>query len=124
MESKKVLIIDDDPLTCQLLSKMLSLRGFTSATLTDAKLALTTVVTEKPNLILMDYHLGTSHGLEVLAQLRADETSRQLPVIMTSGIDRRSEVMAAGAQDFLVKPFNWGTLAKTIEIVLKSGDHT
>jgi DNA-binding response OmpR family regulator len=94
METKKVLIIDDDPLTCQLISKMLKLQGFTPSSLTDAVLALETIKTEKPQVILMDYHLGSRHGLQVLAELRASGVDGTLPVIITSGIDRRLEAMA------------------------------
>jgi DNA-binding response OmpR family regulator len=124
MERKKVLIIDDDPLTCQLIGKMLKLHGFISIGLTDATLAIETIKLEKPHLILMDYHLGSSHGLEILSELRSDGVDSTIPVIMTSGMDRRKEALNAGAEDFLVKPFDWGTLAKTINRVLQSANHS
>ena len=120
MDAIKVLIIDDDPLTCQLIGKMLKLKGYVPASLTDPALALETIATEQPGLVLIDYHLGSGHGLDILSELRSTGSAEGLPVIMTSGIDRRSEAIAAGAQEFLVKPFDWGTLAKTIDLVLKS----
>lgn len=118
MNRPKVLIIDDEPLTCKLIAIMLKLHGYPSTSLTDAKRALDVIEAEQPSLILMDYHLGLSHGLDILQQLKSSDISRGIPVIMTSGMDYRKDVIEAGAQDFLVKPFDWAELTKVIDQVL------
>lgn len=117
---KKILIVDDEPLTCQLIAKVLKLQGYTSAIATDSRAIMDAIKTEEPILILLDYHLGHSHGLEVLQDLRRDVISRTIPVVITSGIDRRQEALDAGAQAFLLKPFDWHDLAEVITQVINN----
>lgn len=120
MDTLKILIVDDDPLTCKLITTMLKLQGYASVSLTDPTLLLDVVKTETPSLILMDYHLGASHGLEMLQILKADQEAQSIPVIMTSGMDYRKEALNAGAIDFLVKPFDWQELKRVIDRVLRA----
>jgi len=114
MEAKKILVVDDEPLTCQLIAKVLTLQGFTTATLTDHQQILEVTANEKPALILMDYHLGAVHGLELLQSLRGKAWSNAIPVIITSGMDRRKVSLDAGADAFLLKPFDWAELVTAI----------
>lgn len=118
MNRPKVLIIDDEPLTCKLIATMLKLHGYPSTSLTDPKHALAVIEAEHPSLILLDYHLGLSHGLDILQQLTSSDISRGIPVVMTSGMDYRKDAIEAGARDFLVKPFDWAELTKVIDQVL------
>ncbi len=118
MTPKKILIIDDEPFTCQLIAKVLQLNGYDAIILTDSQTLLETVKVEQPALILLDYHLGTNYGLDLLQILRGDPLSSQIPVIITSGIDREDEVLAAGAQAFLLKPFDWQELTSIIDTML------
>lgn len=114
MSSFKILIVDDDPLTCQLIATMLKLHGYQSAVLTDPDRILGVIAAENPQLVLMDYHLGTSHGLDVLQRVRDNAASETIPIIMTSGMDYSAEALEAGAEGFLVKPFDWHQLAALI----------
>jgi CheY-like chemotaxis protein len=75
------------------------------------KEVLNTTREECPDLVLMDYHLTDVDGLEVLTSLRADPKFGALPVVMTSGLDVGAECEAAGADAFLIKPFEPGSLA-------------
>jgi len=118
MEPNKILIIDDEPLTCQLIARVLKLQGYASAIVTDSNRALDVALSERPALILLDYHLGAGYGLEVLQNLKASASTRAIPVIITSGIDRRKEALGAGADAFLLKPFDWHELANVVTQVL------
>lgn len=119
MDTNRILIVDDDPLTCQLIAKVLKLQGFQSVFETDINRILTVVEREKPAVMMLDYHLGTGNGLEVLQKLRhADIPGFSIPVIITSGIDREKEALEAGAQAFLLKPFDWSSLASLIKQVV------
>lgn len=111
----KVLIVDDEVLTCQLVAKILKLQGFASAILTDPTAIFEVIRQEAPALILMDYHLGASHGLDVLKKLKNAPDTDTLPVIMTSGMDYADEALAAGADGFLQKPFDWKALVALIK---------
>ncbi len=127
MDIKKILVIDDEPLTCQLIAKVLELQGFTSVTLNNHQQTLKVVANEKPALILMDYYLGTTHGLELLQSLKKKTWASSIPIylklsysrIFISGIDRSKESLNAGADAFLLKPFDWAELLTAINELLQ-----
>ncbi|MFQ5577142.1 MAG: PleD family two-component system response regulator [Anaerolineae bacterium] len=121
MDTNKILIVDDEPLTCRLIAKILTLQGYTPLALTDGQRVLEVAEVERPRLILMDYHLGANHGLDVLQALKANRVSGHIPVIMTSGIDREHEALEAGAEAFLLKPFDRNELAAKFEQALSNG---
>lgn len=118
MTKGKILIVDDEPLTCQLISKVLKLHGYDSAILTDSREIVDRATAEKPDLILLDYHLGVAFGLDVLKTLKDTPAISEIPVVITSGIDHRKKVTAAGARGFLQKPFDWTELVSILETLL------
>lgn len=119
MEVNKVLIVDDESLTCQLIAKVLNLQGYPTTVLTNPKNILDIIQTEKPAIILMDYHLGDAHGLEVLQTIQTvDDIAYKIPVIMTSGMNYDKESLDAGASAFLLKPFDWKELMEIIQTIL------
>ena len=76
----------------------------------------------RPDLILLDLHLPDTTGEDVLQALRADEESRDTPVVMVSAdatAIRRSQAYDCGANDFLTKPFNVGQFLKMLDQYLK-----
>lgn len=115
MDTKKVLVVDDDPMTCQLIAKILALNGYLPITLTDSQSIIEEIQVEKPDVILLDYYLGAVAGLDVLKVIKANQETIRIPVIISSGIDHRQQALAAGAQEFLLKPFDWDVLVSTIE---------
>ena len=119
MNTKKILVVDDDPLTCELISKILEINGFTTAIVTEHKEVLKTAKNEQPDLMLIDYHLGTAHGLEILQLLKAQTWGEDMPVIITSGIDRKNVALNAGADAFLLKPFDWAELVSAVNALLQ-----
>ncbi len=121
MGKGKILIVDDEPLTCQLISKVLKLNGYTSDVLTDSRQIADRAMAVHPDLILLDYHLGVEFGLDVLNALKQNSAISNIPVVITSGIDHRSKVMAAGAAGFLQKPFDWTELVSVLEKLLPNG---
>lgn len=101
----KVLIVDDERTTVRLLRTILELDGFEVVTASRGEEALALIREQQPDVMLIDYHLADMKGVEVLARLRADEYFARLPVVMTSGLDHQEEALAAGANHFLIKPF-------------------
>jgi DNA-binding response OmpR family regulator len=102
----KVLIIDDDQTMVNLLKTLLQIEGFNVDSF-DLSLETTpeTILAGKPDAIVMDVHLKYMNGTDLLKQLRALTHGKGIFVIMTSGLDRKSESMAAGADLFLQKPY-------------------
>jgi len=118
----KILIVDDEPLTCQLVSKVLKLNGYDATILTDSRQIVEHTLAENPNLILLDYHLGAEFGLDVLDSLKKNPAIAAVPVVVTSGIDHRAQVLEAGAAGFLQKPFDWDELVAVLENLLPNGN--
>lgn len=115
----KLLIVDDDPITLQLLALQLEMEGYASTTLSEPNLVLDAITQESPTLILMDYHLGTHDGLDLLQTIRNQEETRYLPIVVMSALDHQRESELAGADGFVLKPFSLQDLMATIQQALK-----
>lgn len=115
----KLLIVDDDPTTCQLLAIQLEMAGYASTTLCDPGQVLEVIAEESPTLILVDYHLGTHDGLDLLQTIRNHEECRYLPVVVMSALNHQRESESAGADGFVLKPFSLQDLVATIQEVLE-----
>jgi len=101
----KVLIVDDDKTTVMLLKTLLELDGFEIDSVGSGSGVMNKIDTFQPDVVLMDYHLSDMDGVTVLREIRAHDTHADLPVVMASGLDVSEEVDEAGANMFLVKPF-------------------
>lgn len=109
-EAARIVIIDDQPANVALLERMLARGGYTAVTgYTDPLAALAAIERDEPDLVLLDLHMPTLDGVAVLERLRARDPERFLPVLVLTGdVDRaaRQRALAAGASDFLTKPFD------------------
>ena len=115
----RLLIVDDDPITLQLLALQLEMEGYASTTLSEPNLVLDAITQESPTLILVDYHLGTHDGLDLLQTIRNQEETRYLPIVVMSALDHRRESELAGADGFVLKPFSLQDLVATIQKALE-----
>ncbi|UCC87228.1 MAG: response regulator [Anaerolineales bacterium] len=117
-DKDRLLIVDDDPMTCQLLTLQLEMEGYVCATLSDPERALEVISTESPALVLVDFYLGRQDGLDLLRTVRNHKDYRYLPVVVMSGMDHRQDSELAGANDFVLKPFSLQDLVAVIQGVL------
>jgi CheY-like chemotaxis protein len=101
----KVMIVDDDQTTTSLLETLLELDGFDVTSVSRGSDVITRAEQFHPDIFLMDYHLTDTEGVVILRQLRKHEVLQNIPVIIASGMDVEDEVIEAGANIFLVKPF-------------------
>ncbi len=99
----KVLIIDDDRTTVKLLQTLLELDGFEVGISPRGADAVPMAQSFRPDIFLVDYHLSDMDGATVIRQLRED--GFDTPIVVASGLNVEDEVLAAGADAFLVKPF-------------------
>jgi DNA-binding response OmpR family regulator len=97
--------LDDDRTTVKLLQTLLELDGFEIQAAPRGADVIPLANQFMPDIFLMDYHLSDIDGVEVLRELRAGGPFVNTPIVMTSGLDVEAEVMEAGADAFLVKPF-------------------
>jgi CheY-like chemotaxis protein len=102
----KVLLAEDDVTMVSLLKTLLVMEGYQVTTLLDQQGDLfENIRKEKPDVLLLDVYLGERNGVDILRQLRKTPDLKAIKVVMTSGIDKTDECLAAGANAFLLKPY-------------------
>jgi two-component system OmpR family response regulator len=102
----KILLAEDDVTMVSLLKMLLELEGYMVVCPSFEKSEILSLIRqEKPDLILLDVHLGEQNGLEVVKKLRESVDICKIRVIMTSGMNLSDECKKAGADDFLFKPY-------------------
>jgi adenylate cyclase len=105
-----LLVVDDNEDNRYALTRRLAREGYaTIATAVDGEQALELVRSKPFDLVLLDIMMPKVNGYEVLAQMKADENLRHIPVIMISAVDELDSVVRCienGAEDYLPKPFN------------------
>ncbi|MDI6769310.1 MAG: response regulator [Anaerolineales bacterium] len=112
----KVLLAEDDRTLVSLLKTLLSMEGFQVITLAGATSDILEVIrSEKPDIVLMDVFLGAENGIEILRKLRQMPDLSKMKVIMSSGMELQDECLAAGANDFLLKPYMLDDLLKMLK---------
>src|SRR5262249_25540845 len=103
-----VLVADDDPDMRQYLVRLLA-SSYDVEEATDGRVALAAVRRRPPDLVLADVMMPVLDGFGLVGELRADATTRTVPVVLLSqraGGESRVDGLAAGADDYLVKPFS------------------
>ena len=104
-----ILIVDDTPDNLRLLEKILTRKGYTVRPVTTGNMALSSVRLRPPDLILLDIMMPDLSGYDVCKQLKADERTRDIPVIFISALQEVSEKVNAftfGGVDYVTKPFD------------------
>jgi DNA-binding response OmpR family regulator len=99
------MIVDDDRTTAKLLQTLLELDGYDVNVVGRGADVIPLAQQTAPDLFLMDYHLSDMDGVDVIRALRALPQFALTPIVMTSGLDVETEALHAGANTFLVKPF-------------------
>jgi DNA-binding response OmpR family regulator len=104
----RVLVVDDDPNVVEVIAANLEDEGYVVETASDGHQAWARLTEDPPDVVLMDWMLPGRSGVDLLADLRADPTTRDLPVVILSAKARDEEIWAgwqAGANYYLTKPF-------------------
>jgi signal transduction histidine kinase len=102
-----ILVVDDNPTNCDLLSRQLKRQGYTVTTANSAKQALRLLKAIAYDLILLDAIMPEIDGLELLQQLKQDDRFKHIPAIVISAletIDVAVKCIELGAEDYLQKP--------------------
>lgn len=117
-----VLIVEDHEFQRRVQSKILREENFNVVAAASGGEALNTLRKLRPDLILIDIELPDLNGLEILRRLRSTAVFKQTPIVMVSG-DNSKEILnesrKAGANGFLVKPFDRKTLVEKIARIMK-----
>lgn len=103
---KKILTIEDDRFLRQLIQKKLADSGFEALSASDGESGLTLIKEQKPDLVLLDLILPGIDGFEVLATIKKDPETKDIPVIILSNLGQEGDVnkgVEYGAVDYMVK---------------------
>ena len=120
-ETKTILVVDDLPQNVRLLEAVLAPRGYDVCRASSGEEALETVAERKPDLVLLDVVMPGIDGYEVCRRLRDDPATRFLPVVMITahGDEEKVKGIDAGADDFLLKPFDQTELLARVRSLLR-----
>jgi two-component system phosphate regulon response regulator PhoB len=118
----RILVVDDEPDIAGLVAYHLAKSGYRVSTAADGAEALMRARGERPDLVVLDWMLPGRSGLDVLAELRRDEQTRQVGVILlTARKDEQDRIagLSHGADDYLAKPFSPQELVLRVGAVLR-----
>lgn len=117
--SAKILVVDDEPSILNLVSAYLRPEGYEVKTAVNGRIALQTIRTFQPDLVVLDIMLPGMDGLEVLAQLRRE--SDVYVILLTARSEETDKLvgLAVGADDYLTKPFSPRELVARIKAALR-----
>lgn len=113
-----ILIVDDVPENLRLLSQMLANRGHETQTVTSGAEALAVVQATPPDLILLDIMMPEMNGYEVCERLKADERTRDIPIVFISALGSvkdKINAFAIGGVDYVTKPFHFREVCARVE---------
>jgi DNA-binding response OmpR family regulator len=122
MSSAQILIVEDEPLSADVLSRRLESRGYKTVVAANADECFRIVKSARPDLILMDIALPGMSGIDAVRELRKSWSHDSLPVIMVSAMIDSDDVVTAleaGANDYVVKPVNFRVLLARIAVMLR-----
>ena len=121
----KILLVEDNEMNRDMLSRRLTRNGFEVLTAVDGQQGVAMAASERPDVILMDMSLPVLDGLEATRQVKADPATRTIPVIALTAnamVEDRERAMAAGCDDFDTKPVELPRLLEKIKTQLQAKD--
>ncbi len=119
----RILVVDDEPLLCRMVSVMLKRAGYEIRTANNGTEALNAIADEKPDLITLDVMMPDISGLDVARRLRSDQETASIPIVFVTALDRSvsDELRALSEQPgiyHLDKPFSQHQLVTQVNEAL------
>ncbi|ARU58758.1 MAG: phosphate regulon transcriptional regulator PhoB [Pseudomonadales bacterium] len=122
MSDKTVLIVDDEASIREMIAVALEMADYNCLEAGDALEAHSMIVDKKPDLILLDWMLPGSSGIELARRLKREESTSEIPVIMLTAKaeeDNKVQGLEVGADDYITKPFSPRELVARLKAVLR-----
>jgi putative two-component system response regulator len=123
----RVLVVDDNPSTMELMRDLLSSRGYDVVALPDAEQAEAEILRHPPDLILSDVVMPGKSGYELCRELKENPITRLVPFVLITGLSEREDRVRgieAGADDFLNKPIFPEELFARVKSLIKLKEFT
>ncbi len=122
MTGNKILIVDDEEAIREMISVALELAGFSWIEADNSQTAHELVIDERPDLVLLDWMLPGTSGIELARRLKRDDATAETPIIMLTAKgeeDNKIQGLDAGTDDYITKPFSTRELISRINAVLR-----
>ncbi|ODS23064.1 phosphate regulon transcriptional regulatory protein PhoB [Candidatus Endobugula sertula] len=119
---KTILIVDDEAAIRDMLRIALEMEGYHCLEAVDAREAHSTIIDSPPSLILLDWMLPGSSGIDLARRLKKDELTTSIPIIMLTAKgeeDNKVQGLEVGADDYITKPFSVRELVARLKAVLR-----
>jgi PAS domain S-box-containing protein len=126
-QSPLVLVVDDDSTQRALLRRALEKNGFLVEEVADGAHVVHVVRRVMPDIVLLDVVLPHVDGFMICAKIREDEWSKNIPVVMLTGLEDTASIQhayQAGATDFITKPVNWQILNQRLQYIQRASENT
>ncbi len=125
MSGRKILIVDDESAIRDMLRVALEMAEYQCLEAGNAQDAHALIVDEKPDLILLDWMMPGTSGIELARRLKRDEVTADIPIIMLTAKgeeDNKIQGLEVGADDYITKPFSPRELVARLKAVLRRAD--
>ena len=121
-QNKNILVVEDDPDIKELISFNLSNQGHQVFEANNGELGIEKAREKIPDLILLDLMLPGIHGLDVCRIIKADQETKDIPIIMVTAMGQEEDIvkgLETGADDYITKPFSIKVLLARVSAVLR-----
>lgn len=126
---KKLVVIDDDEDVVNMLKTLFKSKGYITHVAYNGEEGLRRIEETKPDIVIVDLMMPQKSGLEVIRELRREPKTKDLPIMVISGITKNSDKpeefwkLGLGADDFISKPFDPLALLGRVEYILRRKDY-
>src|SRR5690606_25491809 len=125
MNSRTILIVDDESAIRDMLRVALEMAEYKCLEAGNATDAHSLIIDEKPDLILLDWMMPGTSGIELARRLKRDEVTANIPIIMLTAKgeeDNKIQGLEVGADDYITKPFSPREMVARLKAVLRRAD--
>ena len=122
--AKRILIIEDNPSFSRAINHIVEKEGYEVSTASNGMTGLRMAKDNPPDLLILDVMLPGLDGFEICSQLRADESTEKLPIVMLSAKGQEADKttgLSVGANEYLTKPIDRALLLEKIASLLAAG---
>ncbi|TVP89175.1 MAG: phosphate regulon transcriptional regulatory protein PhoB [Pseudomonadaceae bacterium] len=122
MAGKTILIVDDETPIREMIAVALEMAGYECLEADNAQTAHALIIDRQPDLLLLDWMLPGTTGIELARRLKRDEMTSELPIIMLTAKgeeDNKIQGLEVGADDYITKPFSPRELVARLKAVLR-----
>ena len=122
-DSGKILVIEDNRDSRDILSKLLRMSGYDVMSASDGEMGYTAALKHEPDLIITDIHMPKMDGIEFVKRIRLEEALAETPILVVTafGSNVAREAIEAGADASAEKPFDFDKFLETVQGLISRG---